>query len=574
MIFSPSRLPPSAPPAQPLPMTTLRRRVLRRVLVLLAACIPASATGQEIFAVGADRAMWHRDAAGTWRSLGGQFPTGASPDACAWGNGQVSVFSRGADDRVWVNTRTSAWQGWAPIDGLQITSDPGVACGGESMEVFARGPDGVLWEIGYAGGWGRWVQLEGSLPAGASPDVARTSQGDVVVVMRDAEGGIALRQRFGDRWMPWQRKVGPTGARVTSDPTVTRWGEAAVVHVRGADGAIWRTYFERTPFNEMVWGAWTSLGGEFPLGASPDASGEVVVARGTDDEVWAWNGGQWQPLGGEIRAGPAVLVPAGSLGAAGVERGPAARYRVIATGFIVDHATYDGLEWGGKGDEVVVHAAIGVANRAGEVLETRSVQSIVIGDVNHPDWQRGPQARQQAGSRSSLGGLQDGDPFPSREPWRRTREPGARTLPMLLWEGTLSDDAVLFVVPSIWEWDAASPAIGFPLNPSWTRDVDRVLAHPGFLPHYRSDDEPELTWQSSPENLNRPIGVSAAGSPRRDGASFYASGNMYRFSRRGIEELIARGTGPGPGIVEVRMQDFRNGTNAEYRLFLQLERVP
>lgn len=70
-----------------------------------------------------------------------------------------------------------------------------------------------------------------------------------------------------------------------------------------------------------------------------------------------------------------------------------------------------------------------------------------MGDANN---QEVPRIR--AGTAGDNGGLRTGDRFPTNEPWRQVGTLSNNRLPMILWEGELSQGLVI-IVTSIWEWD-------------------------------------------------------------------------------------------------------------------------
>ena len=112
----------------------------------------------EVFAVGADNALWHNwtvDAAfdwAGWSSLGGSF-AGSPVTAFNNSSGLVSVFGTGADTALWYTTHPfdrSGSAGWTPVASLggSLTSDPSAAFDSSGLlEAFVRGTDNALWHI-------------------------------------------------------------------------------------------------------------------------------------------------------------------------------------------------------------------------------------------------------------------------------------------------------------------------------------------------------------------------------------------------------------------------------------------
>jgi hypothetical protein len=132
-------------------------------------------------------------------------------------------------------------------------------------------------------------------------------------------------------------------------------------------------------------------------------------------------------------------------------------FRVTLNGFRVNHESDDDiLEGDGRGDEIFITANNWIIHKDGTYLSLRQSRTKVMGDPNgHPE--RVPAGTKSPGLRldSAPGGLQTGDSFPSREPWKRTREPLTDRPPVVLWNGYLTqgEDAIL-ILPVVWEWDS------------------------------------------------------------------------------------------------------------------------
>jgi hypothetical protein len=128
-------------------------------------------------------------------------------------------------------------------------------------------------------------------------------------------------------------------------------------------------------------------------------------------------------------------------------------FRIALNGFAVNKQTQDS-DLDGKADEVYFVADIFVTYRTGEIVEHRRLVSRVLGDPNaHPERQPAGTAPQNTFDLEG-GGLVTGDWFPSRTPWRRTREPLPDRVPLLIWEGNLAaGDRIVTIVPTLWEWD-------------------------------------------------------------------------------------------------------------------------
>ncbi len=130
---------------------------------------------------------------------------------------------------------------------------------------------------------------------------------------------------------------------------------------------------------------------------------------------------------------------------------PRARFRVVVNGFRVLAETWDDvLEFDGKRDEVLVSVSVKEATRDGQIVFQSNPVSPVMGDVNNLS------GRILAGTASALGGLKTGDTFPGPTPQVRSipLAAGRDYPPFSVWEGVLEQGGnVVFVAPTIWEWD-------------------------------------------------------------------------------------------------------------------------
>jgi hypothetical protein len=132
-------------------------------------------------------------------------------------------------------------------------------------------------------------------------------------------------------------------------------------------------------------------------------------------------------------------------------------FRVTLNGFTVNHESDDDvLEADGRGDEIFITANNWMINKDGTYQAFRQSKTKIMGDPNgHPE--RVPAGTRSSGLRldSAPGGLQTGDVFPSRPPWRRVREIQADRPPVVLWNGYLTQgENAILILPIIWEWDS------------------------------------------------------------------------------------------------------------------------
>lgn len=250
----------------------------------------------------------------------------------------------------------------------------------------------------------------------------------------------------------------------------------------------------------------------------------------------------------------------------------AARYRVTLAGFRVNRESWDTfLETDGKGDEIAISAEVLAVGADGKPAgDPRWMKSVVYGDRNNFP------AREQAGSRSTLGGLKTGDNVPAvPDPWIGRGKPSEHRLPLLLWEGELrlNENAVV-VAPTVWELDSDDVLTAAPANAvlgvtqvlrAVTPIASTIPGTSAVMPAVTSATElasQAATFQK--EGMNRPIGVKQGGA---------YSPKLVVLNVRTAEAALASRTGRGAGVIEVRYADPED-LRGDYSLFLQVERLP
>lgn len=206
----------------------------------------------DIFAVGADRAVWHRARQGTvwsgWTSLGGTATS--APAAVSWGPNRIDLVVRGGDSAIWHQAWDGTrWSGWGSLGGGATSAPTITSWGPNRLDIFVRGGDNTIWQKAWSSGWTGWT----------------------------SHGGTA-----------------------TSAPAATAWGFNRVdVFVRGPDGAIYQKVWDGS------WHDWASLGG-YSWGAPAVTSRGVnrvdIFVRGGDGHLHqqSWTGSGWTgwfPLG-------------------------------------------------------------------------------------------------------------------------------------------------------------------------------------------------------------------------------------------------------------------------------------
>jgi hypothetical protein len=151
--------------------------------------------------------------------LGGQMK--GSPDACSFGGDKQAVFVRGTDDAIhWRMWDGSQWSQFESLeDGVKMSSDPSAVSrrSGEIM-LFARGMDNKLWVREYRNAkWGPWIPWGGVLAG--SPKATSWGGNRVDVFARSADGSILHAWRDDTDVLVKSPQWENIGGKVFADPT-------------------------------------------------------------------------------------------------------------------------------------------------------------------------------------------------------------------------------------------------------------------------------------------------------------------------------------------------------------------
>jgi hypothetical protein len=219
--------------------------------------------------------------------VGGTLVDGPAP---VYGKGEVRVFGRGTDNRLWMSTRTrqvggdpDVYSRWEQLGG-SLTAKPAAVFTGPTKDdysVFARGTDAALWQRDHdAAGWKPWRKVGGTLLAGTGPSAAHLVNGETWVLV------------VGSDYQLWALKLGgrfePAGGLTNRTPALTApQGTVPVAYVRGLrDDAAWT--------RELGGGTvgWHAIGGRFSSGLAatsnePVSNGAVYqFGLGVNERLW------------------------------------------------------------------------------------------------------------------------------------------------------------------------------------------------------------------------------------------------------------------------------------------------
>ncbi len=277
------------------------------------------------------------------------------------------------------------------------------------------------------------------------------------------------------------------------------------------------------------------------------------------------------------------------------------RYNIFILGFTCNHPTNDDiLERDGKGDEVYFTVNSYYQTKEGQLEPQFNMQTRVMGDVNNPAWIVGPDQRVRFGSKSTLGGIKEGDAFPTVRPYQlqtpinRVTQYEPPQIPFSLLEAGLIEDAGAFViVPILWEKDNNSepfndflyflsvPGVSDLVNYIAGNANDAVL-HNGDNAKSELNYMPEIFYNFNEANPGSSVTVkkSIVGDPRDRPIGMYDAGDHFRFRPIAIkigykeaEQLIASNPlGVGAGIFKIDYAD-DPALAGNYTLYFKIEKV-
>lgn len=236
----------------------------------------------------------------------------SAPAAASWSPGRLDVFARGADSALWHRwSESGSWSSWEYQGGILASEPAAAAWSANRLDVFVRGVDNQLWHKWWDGGsWNGWEPLGGVVTS--APAVASWSANRLDVFLRSSDNGLWHRWWDGSAWSNWERQ----GGVLTSSPAAVSWGPNRVdVLLRSSDNGLWHKWWDGTQ-----WSDWESQGGAFSSGPAASSGGVNrmdVFGRGTDNSLWrkTWDGSRWSgwaEVGGVWASGPAVAAQQGT----------------------------------------------------------------------------------------------------------------------------------------------------------------------------------------------------------------------------------------------------------------------
>ncbi|HVY44757.1 MAG TPA: GH25 family lysozyme [Minicystis sp.] len=227
-----------------------------------------------------------------------------------WPDTHAELFALGADGAIWHDYfvfASSDWSGWTSMGGANLVTGAGVIRWQDGhVELFATDAQGAAWHNwsgNYQGGWHGWDSLGGQLASRPVP--VRWADGHVEVFARGLDGHLYHTWWHANAWEPFQ--VIDASTKILGEPS-------AIVNPKGNGGVQGPEVFARREDGKVVhlwWDgmAWTDFkklddqaaGGD-PFGwVRGDGAAEVFViddqgdlVKDYHDPANGWSG--WAPL--------------------------------------------------------------------------------------------------------------------------------------------------------------------------------------------------------------------------------------------------------------------------------------
>lgn len=244
-----------------------------------------------------------------WQTLGGGLVGG--PGIGSRGNQSLDVFVRGANHRLFQNTRSGVgtWSGWSQFDPAVATSDPAVVSRGtNTLDLFVRLADNAIWTRSFNGSqWSNWTSLGGGFTS--APTVAVESPTRMHVFGRGFDNTIYHQVWNGTTGNGWTSISSDT---VGSDPAAISFGPGHVtVFAHGTDGAM----YQNRGNGNGSWTGWAHLGGFFT--SAPAVSSAVpgtleLFGRGGDNKLYSLrsnDGVSWSQPWTQVSSTPVGSAP-------------------------------------------------------------------------------------------------------------------------------------------------------------------------------------------------------------------------------------------------------------------------
>jgi hypothetical protein len=249
-----------------------------------------------------------------------------------------------------------------------------------------------------------------------------------------------------------------------------------------------------------------------------------------------------------------------------------ATYRVVVVGFTATHTTWDhALEVDGKGDEVFLSTQVAYRLR-GKRTSLDDFATPIMGDTN------GFPQRVKVGSASDLGGIRDGDTFPSPLNKRAKPAPDAEVPPFELWADQLTQGKSAVVLTlTIWEYDGAGDVFGGWLKagkkalPKLAALADKAISGKKESGQVTQWTELGLGLLSLIHDVTGSPGDRPVGTNKREDKTVFNPRSII-LTYESAAQLARRSIGGVTGLISVQYRDTAD-LGGNYTLWLRIEKV-
>jgi hypothetical protein len=237
----------------------------------------------DVFAVGADRALYHRWRDGsTWSSNWQKFDAYCvgKPAAVSWGPNRIDVFITGGDSQIYqLFWDGQSWKGWVPMGGQVIYGCAATSSAPNTILLYATGPDQAIYGRYFNGSqWSAWQRINSN---SISAPAASAAPDGVDVACIGPDHNLYFNEDDGAGFTGWQN----LGPYCMDSVGAASWGVGSLdFFITGADRAVYqRTY-------NAGWQNWNKLGGQVNTG--PDAVAPApnrieMAVIGADNAVYS-----------------------------------------------------------------------------------------------------------------------------------------------------------------------------------------------------------------------------------------------------------------------------------------------
>jgi hypothetical protein len=320
------------------------------------AAVAVGSDNLEVFGLGLDYAVYHKsyDAAKlvngshwspAWERLGGNFT--CTPVVVSDSDTRIDLFGLDLDHSMVHRTRNGAtWTDWEALGGCFASPPVVLSAGGGKFDIFARGADFMVYHLILDPSVpGAWALLGGGLlaePTAASAPAAVRIRDRLYVFVVGADGAMWRTWFDGKLWKPWTSIGVPfVGGTFVSEPAVTALfsKQASLGGFTGGGNAL-PTSIPASP------GVAATISG-----AAIAAPGRIdVFAAGSDHTLWhnwldqtGWQA-NWVSLGGSLDCAPSVVAP-NNVGLTVFSMPPVHFNMALPVGREIHLLSFDGTNW-------------------------------------------------------------------------------------------------------------------------------------------------------------------------------------------------------------------------------------